>query len=1156
MNAVIAWFAENRVAANLLMVFILVAGALTLPDTRKEVLPNVSLNVITVGVPYPGASPSQVEEAVSSKVERAIQDMDGVKMLYSRSREHGALVTIETQSGADRGAIFEEIKARVNAINFPRDVGDPQIRDVAIKTLVGKVIVYGDADARTLKNIASSIKEDLAEYDSITQAVLGAVSPYEISIEVSENQMQRYGLSFAELVGAIKRQSLDIPIGDVDTGLGSSSTIFLGQATTKEQFEDLVLRSMPDGGRVLIGDVAEVVDGFARGVTQTEFNGKPAVNIRVYRVGKQNILDIAEDMRSYIKNPRTYLPEGIELAMWQDSSVYFKSRIDLLVENAVGGLLLLFAILMVFLRLRLSFWVSLGIPISFMGAFWLLPMFDGSINMISLFAFILVLGIVVDDAIIVGENIFTHQRAGNPGLKGAIAGAQEVASPVIFAVLTTMVMFSPLLFLPGPEGKLMYVIPVVVISILLFSLIESLLILPAHLSGIKDVRETAGGLFGVVQAKFSNGLESFIENRYRPLLEKCLQWRYSVVSIFLALFLICVAIMGGGWVKMVFFSSIEADLVYANVAFAKGTKMEVTEQAVKKVEEAAQQLKRELNEGSGSAEITNILTQYGAKGTARGEHLGNVTIELTPSEDRTYSGEELTNRWRELVGEIEDVVELSFESTLNKPGPEIDITLTAGNVDALRAAADGLKVQLSTYEGVYGIKDSHQKGKEEVRLHLLPVANELGVKLDEVATQVRQAFQGMEVQRIQRGDDEVKVYVRFPEDERSSLWYLENMQILLPTRTSVPLSSIAEVEYGVGPATIHRVNSKRIIRVQAYVDKSVNTPNNVMADLKSGFLKSLPQEIPGTSWMVSGSQRHKDDFVNNLKKGFALAVLVMYILMATLFRSYTQPLMVMYAIPYGIVGALLGHLALGLDVSLWSLIGMTAVSGVVVNDNLVLVDYINRKRAQGVALSEAIRDAGAARFRPIVLTSMTTFGGLTPLMLEKSVQAQFLIPMAVSLAFGVVFATLVSLILVPSAYHILDDFHEWLAKILPESWFAKYEIEDEVLVATPAGNMAIPAETAVQMEVNEQFRTVLDEPEGDIPILATDHVAGSSQPEPPKEDSGDWNDRLEQAYEHGFEQGRQGHDMDCPHDSEELEASWEAGWDDGHEAYQLSQQQL
>ena len=1032
MNKLIAWFAENQVAANLVMVLIIVAGVLSLQKTRKELIPNISLDMVTINVVYPGASPKEVEQSVCVRIEENIFDIEGIRKLITKASEGLCSVTADIEANYDTREIMDEIKSRVDTIStFPESVERPLIREISIKSSVASVIVSSDADEHTLKKIAETVRDELTEIKSITQVELINARDYEVSIEVSEASLHEYNLQFDEVAQAIRTASLDLPGGNLKTQSGDVLLRTQAQAYTGEDFEQLALRAYSDGGVVKLADVANVVDGFADVKFKGEFNGKPGLLITVYRVGEQNILEISDDIKEYVKNKTTSLPEGVELNVWQDKSSYFKSRMQLLTRNALTGLLLVFMILVLFLRLRLAFWVSLGIPISFMGAFWLLPHFDGSINMISMFGFILVLGIVVDDAIVVGENIHKYHLKGNFGLKGAIEGAQEVAKPVVFAVLTSVVAFMPIMFLPGADGRLWMVIPMVVILTLLFSLAECLFVLPAHLATIKRHTKKQGR-FATFQKKFSDRLESFINLVYRPLLFNVLQWRYATLASFVSAFIVFVTVLYAGWINVLFFPKVEGDIAVASISFAQGTPVERTEKAVYKIEKAAQQLKRQLKIRTGEEQIESVISTVGLQAMSRGgktgDHAGEVALSLRASEDRQVDSAEIISLWREAVGEISAAKQLSFQSNLRDSGADVSIELTGQNTEKLSIAANELKKQLRNYSGVYDVQDTYEAGKKEIRLHLKPLANHLGVNTQLLARQVRQAFYGEEVQRIQRGRDDVRVFVRYPKEQRQSVYFLETMFIRLSDGAEVPLSEVADIHYASSPAEILRIDRKRVITVSARVDASIAVPAQIRESLKNDFLQRLEKQFSGVKWSKSGSQKNQDELIDAMYRGFILALLGIYALMAIPFKSYVQPIMVMSAIPFGLIGAILGHALLGLDISLLSLSGMIAVAGVVVNDNLVLVDYINRKRLQGVELGKAIRDAGAARFRPIILTSLTTFAGLTPLMLERSVQAQFLIPMAVSLAFGVMFATVVSLLLVPASYYILEDIKASLRK--------------------------------------------------------------------------------------------------------------------------------
>ena len=1025
MNTAIAWFARNPVAANLMMLLVVIAGILASSDTRKELIPNISLDRVTISVPYPGASPEEVENGVCIRIEEKIFDIEGIRKLTSYAQENACLVDVEVEPEYETREVMDDIKGRVDTItNFPQDSERPIIQERTIRASVTDLVVAGDLDELSLKRLAEQIRDELTNLPSITQVDVLNARPYEISIEVPEQILRQYDMTFDEIAQRINQASIDLPGGMLRTDNGDVHLRTMGQAYWGGEFESIVLRANDDGSKLLIGDVAKVIDGFSEADFSGKLNGKPGIMVTVFRVGDQNILEIAEDVRNYIAEKQRMLPDNIELVIWNDRSKLFKSRMSLLTRNAVTGLLLVFMLLVLFLRFKLAFWVSLGIPISFMGALWLLPQFDGSINMVSMFGFILVLGIVVDDAIVIGENIHSEHQKGNLGLSGAIAGAQRVARPVVFAVFTSVVAFMPILFLPGPEGRLWMAIPLVVILTLLFSLWESLFVLPAHLATIRD-EARVDNAFSRFQNRFSIRVERFIDHVYRPFLDKALRLRYVTLSSFVAAFIIFGAVVAAGWLHVLFFPKVEADIATVSFSFPEGTQVKKTEAVLERLENAADELKDELRKNEGIEQIVNMISIVGLQPAARtgkqGDHVGEIQLELAPSEDRDLSSSEIIDLLRKKVGTIDGVTQLSFQAGLRNAGPGINIELTGADMKRLTEASESLQEYLREYPGLFDIQDSFEAGKREVRLVLKPQAENLGVNTQLLARQVRQAFYGEEVQRIQRGRDDVRIFVRYPEQQRKSLYYLESMYIRLSDGVEVPLLEVADLEYGHGPAQIRRVDRKRVVQVSAYVDESEAVPGQVMDDLKTSFLDRIPRMFPGVSWDKTGQQKEKDELIEAMQNGFILAMFGIYMLMAIPFKSYTQPLMVMSAIPFGLIGAILGHVLLGLDISLLSLSGMIAVAGVVVNDNIVLVDYINRFRSEGRGLAQAIREAGAARFRPIMLTSLTTFAGLTPLMLERSVQAQFLIPMAVSLAFGVMFATVVSLLLVPASYYILED---------------------------------------------------------------------------------------------------------------------------------------
>lgn len=1018
MNSLIEWFASNKVAANLLMLFLIVMGYIATQNARKENMPNIEFNVISVFVAYPGASPSEAEEAICMRVEQAIRGIQGIEKLESFADEQACTTMATLPHSAKVQEYREQIKAKVDAIStFPSNTSRPIISQNLITPNIAKLTISGQANHRTLKTLAEKVRDDLTDV-GLNQVSLLDARNYEISIEVPQAELQKYNLSFLEIVNAIQRNSLKASGGSVATSSGTIAVEAGGQAKSADEFGELILRATPDGGHIKLSDIATITDAFEDIQRRSYYNGKPAVSLGVQKSGDLSILEISERINTYLESPRTLIPEGISVELISDTSKIFSRSIQLLLENAVVGLMLVFVALLLFLRFALSFWVSVGIPIAFMGGLIVLYATGNSINMISTFGLLLVLGIVVDDAIIVGENIFAHQSRNVKGSLAAVRGAQEIAKPVVFAVITTAITFLPLLFLPGADGKLMRSLPIVVIATLFFSLVECLLILPAHLSHYKKTTAKKTGMLASIQNQFSRGMDYVLQHYYRPFLNLILSFRYTAVTVFIGIFFISLSIVGGGWVSLKLISTIASEGAYAQVAFARGTDIGITKDAVQKIEQAGIQLRKELKQKYGEDQVRHIETVLADQGT----HTGRVSMALTGSEIRKISGDEIAELWRKKVGKINKASTLSFSSSINAASSPIDIVLSSQNSDELKRAADDLTKHLSDYESTYGVRNSFQAGKREVKLSLKPTAYDLGLDMQNLAGQVRQAFHGMDVQSIQRNQGEVKVFLRYPEGERNSLWHLENMLIRLADGSHVPLLAVADVYYGSGPSRIVREGGRRVISVQASVDEAIASIASVKAGIAENFLDQLEQNYPSVRWDTGGAQKAENKVKEHFAIGFVLALLAMYILMATLFESYFQPAIVLTAIPFGIVGALLGHLMLGFELNVWSAAGIIAVSGIVVNDNMVLIFFINEKRAQGEPLVDAIREAGVDRFRPIILTSVTTFAGLAPLLLEKSFEAQFLIPMAISVAFGVMFATLVSLLLIPALYLIFDDF--------------------------------------------------------------------------------------------------------------------------------------
>ncbi len=1043
MKSIIEWFADNGVAANLLMALVVVGGLLTAPRILQEVFPEIATDMVTVSVVYPGATPEEVEESINRRIEDRIASIDGVKKISSTATEGVGAVTIEALRGTDVRALLDDVKSEVDAIDtFPEEAEQPLVREVTLRDFVIGVTISGDVGEAVLKRLGELTRDELTALPGLTQAELVGVRPYEIAVEVSEETLQRYGLTFTEVADSIRRSSLDLPAGSLETSSGEVLLRSKGQAYRAPDFGRIVLRSPSDGSRVLLGDVARVIDGFADTDQRSFFNGKPSATIKIFRVGEQSSLVLAQTVKDYVAKTASRMPPGVSITTTRDVTQVLRDRLDTLTRNGLQGLVLVFIVLALFLQFRLALWVTVGIPVSFLGTLFLMPSLGVSINVLSLFSFILVLGIVVDDAIVIGENVYKKSESGLSGREAAVRGTQQVSVPVVFGVLTTIAVFIPMLVIPGTIGRIMRVFPLVVIPTLLFSLVESQLILPSHLRhALADDDRVPGAVASLwmrVQKRVSAGLQAFSDRAYAPVLRIAAANRYVTAASAIAVVMFTFALVGSGWVGVRFFPDAEADNVAATLTMPQGTPVARTTDAVAGIEAAARSLQAELEREKRPGRpnpILQISTSIGDQpyksdqshnggrvGSAfSGAHLGEVSLQLASAADRAQTSAEIGKRWREKVAPIPDVVELDFTSSLFSAGPAIQVELSSADVEQLREAADRLKRVVATYPGVYDVADSFRAGKQELTMRIKPEGEALGLTLSDLGRQVRQAFYGEEVQRVQRGREDVKVMVRYTEAERKSLATIENMRIRTADGGEVPLETVAAVESGRGYSTITRSDRRRIIDVTGEVDASSGNANQMLADIRQNVLPRLLIEYPGLSYSFEGEQREQADTYGALGRGFLVALVAIYALLAIPLGSYVHPLVVMSAIPPGIAGAVWAHIMFGMDLSFLSMFGIIALTGVVVNDSLVLVEYINRRRARGEDILEAVLGAGTARLRPILLTSLTTFAGLTPLLLERSFQAQFLIPMAVSLGFGVMFATLVSLVLVPTGYLILED---------------------------------------------------------------------------------------------------------------------------------------
>ena len=1050
MRTPITWFVKNPVATNLMMMIFLAGGFLSYSSLNQEEFPDVDFGMIQVSVAYLGATPEESEAAVCLRIEEALEGAEDIERLSSTAREGGCDATIQIMTGADLNRVLNDVKAKVDAIStFPVETEKPIVRAFTSSGNVMTMALASDTDDRNLKLIAEEIRNDLLDLEGISTVNIEYIRPFEISIEVSEFTLRQYGLTLDQISRAIDRASLDLPGGTIKTDSGEILLRTKGQAYRGDEYENIVVQSYPDGTQLRLGEIATVVDGFEEGYLDARLDGTNAAIIDILRIGDEDIIASAREIRNWMQSSELRLPEGMTLTVITDSAISTQERIGTVAKNAYTGLMLVLIILALFLRFKLAIWVAAGIPIAIAGALILFPSVGLTISSLTVMGFILVLGIIVDDAIVVGERIHAYETKGLSKEEAAIEGTVEVSVPVIFGVLTTVAAFLPILLLDGPMGAFFNTIGAVVVFCLIASLVESQLILPGHIAH----RKTEGYLFENsylvsrwqrFQGGIANRLEYFSDHGYRRALRKVLKYRYAAWATATGVVIITLATMLSGRVVFQFMPAVEGDVVYGTVQMPPGVPGYVTEDAIGLLEDAALELSAELDEellllqaagdASESTEraVASILTIIGGRaprggpnvpfrGGAGSSEIAEVVLYLTPFFDRgQLSSALIRDRWREKVGRIPDALELTFISDAFTAGDAINFRLEGRNEDNLKTAASQLREELARYPGVFDISDSFRAGKQEVQIQIRERGKTLGLTLIDIATQVRQAFYGAESQRIQRGSDDIRVMVRYPEDERQSLGNLEDMLIRTPGGAEVPFLSIASFTLGSSYSSINRQDGRRVITVRADIDRTVTKPDVVRAEIIAKYAGDWARQLD-VEIVVGGEGEEQMRSMDDLLNTFPLAMLVIFALLAIPLKSYLQPLIIMSVIPFGAIGAIAGHFIMGADLVFFSMLGIIALSGVVVNASLILVVTINRLRDEGLGMVEAVSEAGMLRFRPIVLTSVTTFIGLVPLMMTANPATFFIVPMAISLAFGVLFATIITLFLVPSLYVILHD---------------------------------------------------------------------------------------------------------------------------------------
>ena len=1064
-NGMIAWFARNTVAANLMMVFIILMGVNGIKNRLPvEVFPMFTPDEVEVRVTYRGATPEQMEESIIIPLENIIAaDLRGWEEIKSSAREGRASIEIEAETGYDPRKLLEDVKSKVDSINsLPEGIEPPVVRIRESLHEVVTLIIHGDMSEYDLRKLGERIRDDVGRLEGISRVEMRGLRNYEINIEVSETILQEHGLTLQQVAEAVRNSAVDVPGGSIKARNGEVLVRTEGRAFDKAAFEQIIIKARTDGSHLTLKEISNVTDAFEEEQVVMRFNGKRCAVVHIARTGDQNAIKIEGIVKDYLGQLMPSLPTGVKVDIWNNRADIINKRLVTLNDSAYMGIGSIILLLGLFLRPAVAFWVCLGVPVAFMGAFALMPYFGVTINLLTLYGFILVLGILVDDAIVTGERIHAYQQRGGSALDCAIKGTQEIATPVIFGVLTTAIAFVPLLMVEGRRGQIFAQIPLVVIPCLLFSLVESKLILPAHLSHLstgKPPREKLS-LLGRIQRWFADGLEWGIERIYRPVLDSASIHRYATLCIFIGAALVICSYSFSGRLKMTFFPPIDSEYATARLVMPQGTAYEVTEKKLQRMINEAYALKNtytadyddpESGETVQRSVIGDIITTIGGQNIAgvRGPassgiaNLGEVQMQLMAPEDRIYFKDksfhniktrELVREWRGKIGSIQGAQEITTKAVIGRTRDPIAIKLAMPALDtseettaALAEVSGHIKAELEQYEGLFDIHDTFERTKEEVRPKLKTDAMQRGINRAMIGRQVQGGFFGHEAQRIQRGQNEVRVMVRYPIEERESMASLENMQIRLPEGGSMPLTAIADLEMSDSYPSIRRSDSARTLYVLADADKDNPTLDleKVREDLEPKVAK-LAATQPGMSYSFDGEGRERKESMAALKFGSVIVLLGIYGMLAIPFKSYSQPLIVMAIIPFSIMGALLGHMIMDIPFSIMSAFGVLAMAGVVVNDSLVMVHYINLKRDEGIPLTEAVSQAGGARFRPILLTSLTTFGGILPTMFEKSTQAQFVVPMGISLAWGVLFATFITLILVPICYLILEDIRSGL----------------------------------------------------------------------------------------------------------------------------------
>ncbi|MGX9462803.1 efflux RND transporter permease subunit [Shewanella sp. A14] len=1039
-KGIIAWFARNSVAANLLMIIILLGGLLTANTIRKQFFPAVEINWIEFSAVYPGTAPQEVEEGITIKIEQALESVQGLKRVITYSNRNMAKGYFQVEDSYDPQVVLEEVKSEIDSIStFPGDMEPPKVERIKFRQEVMYLSLYGDLSQKQLKDLGERVNDEIMQLPGVNISEYYSGLNYEIGIEVSKDRLREFGLTFNDVAEAVRGYSRNMSAGQIKAENGYINLRVQNQAYVGYEFEQLPLLTLDDGTKILLGDIATVNDGFEEGIQYSKFNGENSVTFFIGAAKNQSITDVAKTIRRFVDKQQKLLPQGVKLEPWVDMTYYLDGRLQLMLDSMKSGAILVFIMLALFLRVRLAFWVMMGLPVCFLGTLLFMPMsfIDVTINVISLFAFILVLGIVVDDAIVMGESAHSESEEHGQSIESVIRGVKKVAMPATFGVLTTIAAFLPITMDDGPSSAFGQAIGYVVILCLLFSLIESKLILPAHLAHMKKPTVVKPGSknpidwlrngVNFVQGKIERGLSQFILSVYRPSLTLAVKYRYAVIMLFISLIFICVGLYMGGVVRFIGQPKIPHDFPRVTLEMNVDSSEKSTLAAALAIEQTLYDVDKKIEQQYGQKMISDMQVDL------KGQTSAEVMTKLVDPSMRPMDTFALAELWRQAMPQIPGVKSFSIQDSLIGGGREdgdISFRLEGKDEGQLVAASLALKAKLNSLKGVSDVNDSRQSSAKEVQFQLKPLANALGLTLANIASQVGNSFYGLEAQRIIRNGEEIKVMLRYPEEQRNSIALVQDVMINTPQGAELPLSEVAEIKVVQGVNSIRRENGNRTINVWANVDADQTEPFKLAKDIRDNFMPDLLIKYPRVHSEVSGSIQEQLDSADTQMRDFILSLLLIYSLLAIPLRSYIQPVMIMSVIPFGVIGSVIGHIILGIDLSVLSMFGIIAAAGVVVNDSLVMVDYVNNSRKTGVPMKEAVLNAGCRRFRAIMLTSLTTFIGLVPIMSETSMQAQMVIPMAVSLAFGVLFATVVTLCLIPCLYIAIEDVKTLIRKVI------------------------------------------------------------------------------------------------------------------------------